>query len=45
MVIKVVKVGNGWLIEEYQDGMFVRYVILNDDEMKELAKRMKEAGF
>ena len=36
---------NEFAIYEIEDGFPVRYVILSEDDMKELAKRMKEVGF
>ena len=32
-------------IEEYNDGILYRYVVFDADEMRELSKLLKEAGF
>ena len=34
-----------WIVAEKYGVLPLRFIILNSDEMKELAKRMKEEGF
>ena len=34
-----------YVIKEYSMGMRYRYILLNDDEMKELGNQLKELGF
>jgi hypothetical protein len=34
-----------YTIEEYNEGVLYRYIVLGADEMKELSKLLKEAGF
>ena len=48
MAVKLLKAGPAWVIREYQEDQeqfIVRAIILEEDDMKELAKRMKEEGF
>ena len=45
MAVKIEQINNVFAIYEIEDGSPVRYVILSEDDMKELAKRMKEVGF
>ena len=45
MAVKIEQINNVFAIYEIEDGSPVRYVVLSEDDMKELAKRMKEAGF
>ena len=34
-----------YMIEEYNEGMLYRYIVLDADEMKELGNQLKELGF
>ena len=34
-----------YMIEEYNKGVLDRYIVLDTDEMKQLSKLLKEAGF
>ena len=45
MAVKIEQINNVFAIYEIEDGSPVRYVILSEDDMKELAKRMKEERF
>lgn len=49
MGVKLTSDGSYWVVEEWivKDKVTntVRYVILNTEELVELAKQMKEAGF
>ena len=45
MAVKIEQINNVFAIYEIEDGSPVTYVILSEDDMKELAKRMKEEGF
>jgi hypothetical protein len=44
MTIKIERIVNMWAIYEIMDGSPVRYVILSDDDMKELASMLKVEG-
>ena len=45
MAVKLLKAGPAWVIMEYYKCVIVQSITLEEDEMKEIAKRMKEAGF
>ena len=47
MTVKVVHVydDSSWVIQEYSEGVLLRFIILNGDEMTQLSKLLKEAGF
>lgn len=34
-----------YMIEEYNEGMLYRYIVLDADEMKELGNHLKKLGF
>ncbi len=41
MAVKIEQINNVFAIYEIEDGSPVRYVILSDDDMKELASMLK----
>ena len=45
MSFEIYHVGNRYLIKEYIDNKLVRLITLSSDEMTQLNKSLKEAGF
>ena len=47
MAVKVVLIygDSSYVIQEYSEGVLLRFIILNGDEMTQLSKLLKEAGF